>query len=195
MSNRLHSIPIIVIALVGPLSAQSLPHVQADTLSSNKIALPDAALGHPAIFIIGFSRAAGDSTGRWGKELKKQFANDPDLRFYSVAVLQDAPKMVRGMIRHGMRGGIPKEEQDRFVLIYEGEDAWKSFAGFSEPDDAYIVLVDAKGTPLARVHGKAADEKSLGILKDALARNSSTAQSMENALSYPRGEGASRNSR
>jgi hypothetical protein len=95
--------------VVGTLAAQSIPHAQADTLSGGKITLPDAALGHPAIFTIGFSRAGGDATGRWNRELKKQLAGKSDARFYTVAVLQDAPKMVRGMIRHGMRSGIPKD--------------------------------------------------------------------------------------
>lgn len=156
--------------LVGTLAAQSIPHVQADTLSGKKIVLPDAAIGHPAIFNIGFSRAGGDSTGRWGRELKKQLGGNTDLRFYSVAVLQDAPKMVRGMIRHGMRGSVPKDEQDNFALIYEGEDTWKTFAGFTDSDDAYLVLVDSAGNVQARVHGKAPDEQGLGALREALTK-------------------------
>jgi len=161
---------LVVFVLLGALSAQTIPHVQADTLSGNKIILPDAALGHPAIFTIGFSRAGGDSTGRWGRELRKQFAGNSELRFYSVAVLQDAPKMVRGMIRHGMRGNIPKSEQDTFVLIYEGEDVWKNFAAFSGADDGYVILMDSSGTVRARAHGKAPDEQSIAVLKDALAK-------------------------
>ena len=78
--------------------------------------------------------------------------------------------MVRGMIRHGMRSNVPKNEQDTFVLIYEGEDQWKSFTSFSASDDGYVVLVDSGGTARTRVHGKTSDEQSIGILKSALVK-------------------------
>lgn len=162
--------------LVGTIAAQDIPAAKADTLSGGKIVLPDGVLGHPSIFNLGFSRAGGDATGRWGPELKKQLAANQNLHFYSVAILQDAPKMVRGMIRHGMRGNTPKNEQDSFILIYQDEDSWKKFAGFSSSDDAYVVLVDSRGKILARVHGKAPDEASMATLKDALAKNASTKQ-------------------
>lgn len=161
---------LLVCLFCGALAAQSIPHVQTDTLSEHKITLPDAALGHPAIFNIGFSRAGGDSTQRWGRELRKELSGNAGLNFFSVAVLQDAPKMVRGMIRHGMRSSVPKNEQDTFVLIYDGEQIWKDFAGFSNPDEAYIVLVDAKGAVLARVHGKTPDPSAIATLKDALVK-------------------------
>ena len=162
--------------MLGTLAAQDIPTANAETLSGNKIVLPNSVLGHPAIFNLGFSRAGGDATGRWGPELKKRFASNHDLHFYSVAVLQDAPKMVRGMIRHGMRGSTPKNEQDSFILIYEDEDAWKKFAGFSDGQDAYIVLVDSSGKVLARVHGESPDDASIDTLTDALAKITRTTQ-------------------
>ena len=48
--------------VVASLSAQVNPHTEADTLADKKIVLPEAAAGHPAVFIVGFSRAGGDST-------------------------------------------------------------------------------------------------------------------------------------
>jgi hypothetical protein len=176
MSKSLLSLFVVSLVLVGALAAQSIPHAQADTLSGSKISLPDAVLGHPAIFTIGFSRAGGDAAGRWNRELKKQLAGKSEARLYTVAVLQDAPKMVRGMIRHGMRGGIPKDEQVAFLLIYEGEDAWKTFTGFSGADDAYLVVVDSTGTARAHIHGKTPDEASLATLQDALAKAASPKQ-------------------
>ena len=160
----------LLLFLGGALAAQSIPQAQADTLAGGKITLPDAASGHVTIFTVGFSKAGGDSAMRWDRELRKQLSGNGDVHFYTVAVLQDAPKMVRGMIRHGMRNGVPKNEQETFVLIYEGEDQWRSFAGFSAGDDGYVVLVDSGGTTRARVHGKVPDEQSIETLKGALAK-------------------------
>lgn len=161
----------LLVALLGCAAAQNIPHVDAETLAGGKISLPSAALGHPAIFTIGFSRAGGNCTSAWNRELKKDLAGNPDLHFYTVAVLQDAPKMVRGMIKHGMRSGVPKDEQNAFILIYEAEDAWKSFAGFSDPNIAYVVLVDPSGASRVKVHGKAPDDQSIGTLKSELTQS------------------------
>src|SRR5579862_8494854 len=126
---------IAVVMLSASLPAQpalqAIPHTDAETLSDKKIVLPDAFAGHTAILIIGFSRAGGDSCTRWDKELRKEFSAVSALRIYSVAELQDAPKMVRGLIRHGMRKNVPNDEQDSFVLLYADEDLWKRLADFS----------------------------------------------------------------
>jgi hypothetical protein len=147
---------------------QVIPHTEAETLSGNKVVLPD--VGHSAIFIVGFSHAGGESSGRWDKELRQDLARDSTLRIYSVAELQDAPRMVRGMIRHGMRGSVPKNEQDSFVLLYQDEDVWKRLADFSDADDAYILLVDSAGNIRWRTHGKEPDAQGVGALKDEIGK-------------------------
>jgi hypothetical protein len=156
------------------LSAQGIPHTEAETLSGTKIVLPDAAAGHPAIFIIGFSRGGGDASGRWTKELRKEFADNRDLRLYSIAVLQDAPRMMRGMIKHGMRESIPKSEQQSFVILEHDEDTWKKLADFSDPNDAYVMLGDSTGTIRWRAHARAPDAKTINALRSALAKKTGT---------------------
>jgi hypothetical protein len=160
----------LMVLVAASVSAQVIPRTETETLSGNKIVLPDASAGHPAIFIVGFSHASGDSSGRWDKELRRDFASESNLRIYSVAELQDAPRMVRGMIRHGMRGSVPKNEQDSFVLLYQDEDVWKKLANFSEPDDAYILLVDAAGNIRSRTHGKGPDASAVNALRDEVGK-------------------------
>ena len=160
----------VMILVAASLSAQVIPHTEAQTLSGKKIVLLEAAAGHSAVFIVGFTHAGGDSSGRWDKQLRQDFATDSDLRIYSVAVLQDAPRMVRGMIRHGMRGNVPKNEQDFFVLLYEDEDVWKKVADFSNPDDAYIFLVDSAGTIRWHTHGKAPNQEAVKAVKNEISK-------------------------
>lgn len=154
---------VTTIALATALCAQTIPHTEAETLAGKKIVLPDAFSGRPALIIIGFSRAGGDSAGRWGKELKKDLAEK--IRIYSVAVLQDAPKLMRGMIKHGMRSGTPKTEQDSFVVLEHDEDTWKKLAGFSDADAAYLLLIDSHSNIRWRGQGKFPDPQTLGQLK------------------------------
>ena len=159
-----------LLCLTAFFSAQTIPHNEAETLSGKKIVLPDTAAGHPAILVVGFSRAGGDSSGKWDKQLRKDFAGDTNLRFYNIAVLAGAPKLVRGMIRHGMRGSIPKDEHDSFVLLYEDEAAWQKLAGFSDANDAYVLLVDSSANIRWRGHGKAADALAEAALKAEIAK-------------------------
>jgi hypothetical protein len=160
----------VLMALAATLSAQTIPHTEAETLSGKKIALPDAAAGHPAVLVVAFSRAGGDASGRWNKQLLQEVGSNQNLHFYRVAVLQDAPKLVRGMIRHGMRGSIPQNEQDSFALLYNDEDVWKRLVDFSEADDAYVLLADSTGRVHWHTHGKAPDQQAMSALRNELGK-------------------------
>ena len=147
------------------LHSQTIPHTEAETLSGKKIVLPDAFTGHSAILVVGFSRSGGDSAGRWSKQIRQDLAGDKSVVIFSVAELEDAPKLARGLIRHGMRGGVPQNEHDSFVLLYQDEDAWKELADFSDTNDAYVLLVDSAATIRWRAHGKGPDEQTVSTLK------------------------------
>jgi ATP synthase subunit 10 len=161
---------VVLVSFVAlSLQAQSIPHTEAETLAGKKIVLPDAFAAHPAILVIGFSRSGGDSAGRWSKQLRQDLAADKNVRIFSVAELQDAPKLARGLIRHGMRGGIPQNEHDSFVLLYQDEDVWKKLADFSDTNDAYVLLVNPNGAIRWRAHGKAPDAQTVSALKKEVA--------------------------
>ena len=150
--------------------AQTIPRAEAEALSGRKIVLPDDFSGHAAVLIVGFSRSGGDAAGRWGKQLHQDLAGDTRVRIYSVAELQDAPKMVRGMIKHGMRSGLSKEERDFFVVLDQDEDSWQKASDFADTNDAYILLVDSTGKILWKTHGKSPDAQSVGMLKSEISK-------------------------
>ena len=162
-------IGLLFLSVISPLIAQTIPHTEAETLSGKKIRLPDAAAGHPAIFVIGFSRAGGDSSRKWGKELEKYFPDRDAVHIFSVAILQDAPALARGMIKHGMRSGMPKPEQDSFIVLDKDEDTWKKLVEFSDANDAYVLVIDPAGTVRWRTHSKAPDPQTIDALREALA--------------------------
>ena len=160
----------VFLVIAASLCAQTIPHTEAETLSGKTIVLPDAAAGHPAVFIVAFSRAGGDASGRWNKQLRQEFASEQNLHFFTVAVLQDAPKLVRGMIKHGMRGGVPQNEQGSFALLYKDEDVWKKLVDFTDVNDAYILLTDSTGRIRWHAHGKAPDQQTANTLRDELGK-------------------------
>lgn len=144
---------MIGIAAAQKTDADVLPHIEGETLSGKPITLPDAAHGHFALLTIGFSHKSGEATRAWGIRFHQDFGADSRYVVYLVAELEDAPRFIRGMILSGMRKGTPVPERDHFVTLFHGEADLKKFVGFSGPDDAYLLLLDAKGTVRWLGHG------------------------------------------
>jgi hypothetical protein len=74
------------------------------------------------------------------------------------------------MIRRGMRGSIPQNEQDSFALLYQDKELWEKLVEFSDANDAYVLLTDSTGKIRWRVHGKMPDRQTTIRLRDELAK-------------------------
>jgi predicted transcriptional regulator len=92
----------------------------------------------------------------------------PEFPEYSVAVLQDVPRLVRGMAIGGIKSSVPQNQRERILLVFQGEKDLKVAAGFDRPDDAYLVLLDREGSIRWRFHG-AFTEDSLQELRSQAA--------------------------
>lgn len=149
--------------------AQTIPTSTAETLTGKKVELPNGVKGHASVFIVGFSRKSKEQTSEWGKRLRPELAQDHAVQIYEIAHLEGAPRLFRGMIVSGIRKGVPPDQQDNFFTLFEAQDAWKQWVGFSEPDDAYVVLVDKTGQATWKTHG-AVSQASVDELKKELAR-------------------------
>ena len=140
---------------------QTFPQVDGETLSGKKVSLPAVFAGQPALLIIGFTHGSQTQTKAWSIRVRDRFPA------WSVAVLEDVPRLVRGMAVHGIKSGTPKDQHDRFVLVYRGEKKLKDAAGFDRPDDAYLVVLDGAGAIRWKYHGavtEAAVEQAAGQL-------------------------------
>lgn len=140
-----------------------LPRMEGETLSGKAIVLPDDIHGKIALLGIGFSKKGGQSTRPWEQRFKKDFGKDERYAVYPVAVLEDAPRFIRGMIVGGMRRGIPAQEQDRFVTLFHGEANLKRFVAYSAADEPYLLLLDAKGEVQWRGHGFFREEDYIAL--------------------------------
>ena len=103
------------------------------------------------MIVIGFTHGSQNQTKAWTASVQQE------LPVYSIAVLEDAPRLVRGMAVHGMKGGVPEDKRDHFVVVYHNEKELKQAAGFDHPDDAYVLLLDKDGAIHWRFHGPVTD--------------------------------------
>ena len=142
----------LLFAAFGALHAQqAISPIEGETLSGKKVTLPAAAGGEPALLIIGFTHGSQAQAKAWTLRVHDRFPA------WSIAVLEDVPRLVRGMATHGIRSGTPKDQYDRFLLVFHGEKQLKQAAGFDHPDDAYLLVIDGAGAIRWSFHGPVTD--------------------------------------
>ena len=130
------------------LCAQQFPVLEGQNLLDKKVKFPD---GNAAVVVMGFTHASQNQTKAWSQRLKGQFP------VYSIAVLEDVPRLVRGMASHGIKSGVPADQRDHFLLVYHGEKELKQAADFSTADDAYVLVLDQAGAIRWKFHGPVTD--------------------------------------
>jgi hypothetical protein len=142
----------LLVLCAGVLHAQrAIPNIEGETLSGKKVLLTGDIGSESALLIIGFTHGSQAQNKAWGLRVGGRFPT------WSIAVLEDVPQLVRGMVSHGIKGGIPKEQYDRFLLVYHGEKQLKEAAAFDRPDDAYLLVIDRAGAIRWRFHGPVSD--------------------------------------
>ena len=138
--------------LLLPAAAQQFPRLDEQSLSGQQVVLPDAAAGKVAVLVFGFSRASQYSTGAWMKRLREGFGKTASVALYQLPVLEDAPRLIRGMITSGMKKGVPESERSNFVPVLHDEAELKKLVNYKQADDAYLIVLDRSGTVVYQVH-------------------------------------------
>jgi len=153
-----------------PAMAETMPGLAAESLAGDKITFPDALAGKGALLIIGFSHTSRDHVTRWSEQLRGRCAARNDLACYDVTVIAGVPSLLRGFVAERIRDNIPKKRHDRFLLVRDQEQVWKSAAGFSEQssDDAYLLLLNRDGKVQWRSHGPWSDALQTKLLQQPL---------------------------
>ncbi len=134
-------------------AAENLPATPAETLTGQKLSFPAALAGKPAVCVVGFSREAGDRTKEWMERLNKDGINA-----WSVASLEGAPSLVRGMIRSSMRKVTPQPLLEHSLIITKGEQAWKRALGAKDDKLPVVVVLDSAGRSVWTYQGLPGDE-------------------------------------
>jgi hypothetical protein len=155
--NQTRSVLLIsaVLLLSAPALAATIPAANGTALDGHSVALPRDLSGGATILILGFTQHSQDATTAWEKPVRASLAGPrPDIAFYDMPFLQDAPSLVRPLIVRAIRKQVPDALQPRFVPLTSGETAWKQAAGFNPAasDAAYVLLVDRNGNIRWQTH-------------------------------------------
>jgi predicted transcriptional regulator len=143
-------------------AADAFPHINGQTFGERAVILPDAFKGKPTILVITFTRAAQEQARTWTEKLKQKSLGAAT---YQVLELEDVPRLMRGFVRGSIRRGLPREQLDSFVLLFEGQDALKKAVAFGAENDAYVILLDANGNVVWQEHGAVDDSKVTALAK------------------------------
>jgi len=160
MKSRLWSICFVGLALVANATAKaqvSIPKAQGTTLAGAAVTLPDALKGKVGVLVVGFSHASQGQVEAWGRRLAKDYGQSAGVAYFEIPMLAGAPKMLRGMIVKSMSKSVPEGERPHFLPLMEGEPVWRVAAHYSEPDDAYVLLVNGDGIVEWQTEGDATD--------------------------------------
>ena len=134
-------------------SSQTIPPVHSALFDGTPIDLPDALHGRSAVLILGFSQAAGPQVAAWGKRLAADFRNDPSVAWFEMPMLESVPRLLRGFVLRRIKQGVSEQGRATFLPIADHEAEWKALAGYKQPNDAYILVVDPDGHVRTRSEG------------------------------------------
>jgi hypothetical protein len=122
----------------------TIPQIKGTTLEDQDIILPDAVRGKVTLLIITFSKAAGELGRGWNDPFFKDYPQDDKVTSYAIAMLEDVPSLLRGMVRGGIKKGVPLPMHRRFLTVKQDENQWKQYLGLKNEKDPYLILLDAQ---------------------------------------------------
>jgi hypothetical protein len=145
-----------------------IPQIKGTTLEEQAIILPDAVRGKVTLLIITFSKAAGELGRGWNDPFLKDYPQDDKVTSYAIAMLEDVPSLLRGMVRGGIKRGVPLSMRRRFLTVTQDENQWKQYVGLKNDKDPYLILFDAN-SHVQWIHHGAFDPTVYGGLKVRIA--------------------------
>lgn len=119
------------------------------------------------ILVLGFSRQSNPQAREWSLQLGAKSAEQRrhGVPLYNVIGLVGAPRLVRGLIRRGIRSGVPEEYRSTFYIVEEDDAFWRALAAVDDDSPAYVLRLNPKGVVCARHVGPANEQDVVRILE------------------------------
>ena len=136
--------------------------LRATTLSGEEVTAPNAE--RAAVLVVGFGRAAGRQVRPWRRHIDG-IESAPSVA--SVLVIDDMPRITRGVLTRMMRGEVSEERQATIYLVTEDGVAWRDLAQIDETndaDDAYVLRFNGRGQVCFRHVGPVTDAAASALL-------------------------------
>lgn len=169
MSIRLATSWAVVVATLATLAHAADAPLAAQPLTTldgkrGTIALDPVRGG---ILVLGFSRQSNPQAREWSLQLRAKSAEQgrEGVPLYDVIGLVGAPRLVRGMIRRGIRSGVAEEDRGTFFIVEEDDAFWRALAVVDDDRPAYVLRVNPKGVVCARHVGPATEQDVIRILE------------------------------
>jgi hypothetical protein len=152
LRSALGRIIVSLLLLISAAAAQRFPRLQEENLAGQQVVLPDAAAGKVAILAFGFTKASQNTTGAWMKRLQPDYGKSAGVVLYQLPVLEEAPRILHGMIVSGMKKGVAENLRANFIPVMHNESELNKLVSYKEADDAYVVMLDRTGTIAFQTH-------------------------------------------
>ena len=147
----------LMLAAEGQVATGRIPSVQGTTFAGQAVSLPQQLEGRVGVLVLGFSKSSGDVCKGWGQRVAESYRDSHGVVYFQMPVLESVPKLIRGMVVKSIKSGLPEAEQTHFLPVFSNEAEWRTIARYSNPDDAYVLVVDEHGTVRWQTSGKATD--------------------------------------
>ncbi|WP_353068112.1 hypothetical protein RBB75_10835 [Tunturibacter empetritectus] len=139
-------------------SAERIPEVRGTSFANQAVNLPAALQGKTAgILVIGFSRGSREEVTGWARRIAADYRTSPVVAYYELPVVAAVPGFVRGVVLRSIKSSTPERAQPRVVPVANNEAGWKAITHYSQPDDAYLLVVDNQGNVMWQTQGQPTD--------------------------------------
>ena len=136
-----------------------LPQLCGENLDGKPRALPGATQGKIAFLTITFSRKAGEHSRTWNERFSRDERSPANVTNYSIAMLEGVPRLLRAMVKSGIKRGVPAHFHDRFLIVTSDEAAWEKYLAVKDRELPCLVLIDGSGRLQWRDQGAFDEEK------------------------------------
>jgi len=137
---------------------QTFPTLIAETLSGNKITLPDVVKGKKSFLVIAFERQAQPQADDWFDIYTTNFQKQGYV-FYELPMISGLWKWMSGFIDSGMRSGVPLAKHNNVATYYGPLDSYFTAFGVKDKSLVYVFTLNENGQITERVTGKVTAEK------------------------------------
>ena len=167
----LGSATLLVLSATAQAPVNRIPDIHSTDLTGKRVDLPAMLGQRAAVLVVGFSRESRDEATAWGTRLARDFGSSPDVAYYELAMLEDVPKLLRGLVLRSISRSVSERGKPHLLPLTSEEARWKAVTHFGNANDAYVLIVDSKGAVRWQAAGEPTEERYQAMRHALLAVN------------------------